>query len=43
MGLNGGSKVDVVSPQLIIPLEHEYSDWDSDWKEINVEQTEGKD
>ena len=43
IGLDGVSEIDVVSPQLIIPLEHEHSDSDSDWEEINIEQTEDKD
>ena len=34
IGLEDASKVDIVSPQLISPLEHEDSDSDSDWEEI---------
>ena len=43
-GMEGVSEVDIVSPQLISPLEHEGSDSDSDWVGINVEQqTEDED
>ena len=37
--LEGTSKVDIASPQLISPLENKGSDSDSDWVAINVEQS----
>ena len=37
--LEGTSKVDIASSQVISPLENKGSDSDSDWVAINVEQS----